>query len=175
MSLHRLLSVIIAVPNVAETAQYYADFGLASEGHGWFATADAGRQLRIEYAPTRRLVEMRVAADDADDAGDLTRAAAGLARLDVPAQAGEAELETAEPVTGMRVRIEVAPRLEQATGAGQHLQRAGPPRAAGRRVRRLIDHADRLSIGCRADERVTGGVQIRLICVGGVVTGLLPR
>jgi hypothetical protein len=70
MSLHRLLSVIIGVPNVAETAQYYADFGLASEGHGWFATADAGRQLRIEYAPTRRLVEMRVAADDADD---LTR------------------------------------------------------------------------------------------------------
>jgi len=112
MSLHGLLSVTIGVPNVAETAAYYADFGLAPEPHGWFASADAGRQLRIEYAPTRRLVEMRVAADDADD---LTRAAASLARLDVNAQAGDTVLETAEPVTGMRVRVEVASRLKQAT------------------------------------------------------------
>jgi catechol-2,3-dioxygenase len=61
---------------------------------------------------------MRVAADDTDD---LTRAAASLARLDVPAQAGEAGLETAEPVTGMRVRIEVAPRLGHAVlGSTDH-------------------------------------------------------
>jgi hypothetical protein len=32
-----------------------------------------------------------------------------------------------------------------------------------------------LSISCRADERVTGSVQIRLICAGGVAIGLLPR
>ena len=34
MSLHGLLSVTIGVPNVAETAAYYADFGLAAEGDG---------------------------------------------------------------------------------------------------------------------------------------------
>jgi catechol 2,3-dioxygenase-like lactoylglutathione lyase family enzyme len=110
MSLHGLLSVTIGVPNVAQTASYYAEFGLAPEADGWFRTLDAGRQLRIEYAPTRRLVEMRVAADDADD---LSRVAASLARLGLPAGLSEAGLETAEPVTGMRVRLEVAPRLEQ--------------------------------------------------------------
>jgi catechol 2,3-dioxygenase-like lactoylglutathione lyase family enzyme len=111
MSLHGLLSVTIGVPNVAETAAYYTDFGLAPQTDGWFATADGGRQLRIEYAPTRRLVEIRVGADHADD---LLRTAASLARLDVPAQVGEAGLETAEPVTGMRVRMEISPRLRQA-------------------------------------------------------------
>ncbi len=110
MSLHGLLSVTIGVPNVAETAAYYADFGLAPEEDNWFATADGGRQLRIEYAPSRRLVEMRIAADDADDLG---RVAASLARLGMPVEPGEAALQTTEPVTAMRVLVEVAPRLRQ--------------------------------------------------------------
>ena len=82
MSLHGLLSVTIGVPNAGDTGAYYADFGLTPEGDGWFSTADAGRQLRIVPAPTRRLVELRVGVDDPDDLG---RAAAGLARLGVPA------------------------------------------------------------------------------------------
>jgi catechol 2,3-dioxygenase-like lactoylglutathione lyase family enzyme len=110
MSLHGLRSITMGVPNVAQTAAYYADFGLAPGADNWFSTADAGRQLHIEYAPTRRLTELRVGADDADDLG---RAAAGLARLGVPAELSPTVLETAEPVTGMRVRLEVAPRLAQ--------------------------------------------------------------
>jgi catechol 2,3-dioxygenase-like lactoylglutathione lyase family enzyme len=110
MSLHGLLSVTIGVPNVAETAAYYADFGLAPEEGNWFSTADAGRQLSISYAPTRRLLELRVAADDADD---LARVASSLARLGLPAELTEAGLATAEPVTGARVQLEVAPRLQQ--------------------------------------------------------------
>jgi catechol 2,3-dioxygenase-like lactoylglutathione lyase family enzyme len=110
MSLHGLLSVTMGVPNVAQTAAYYAYFGLAPEDDHWFSTTDAGRQLHIEYAPTRRLAELRIAADDADD---LARAAASLARLGVPASLTEAGLATTEPVTGMRARLEVAPRLQQ--------------------------------------------------------------
>ena len=41
MSLHSLLSVTIGVPNVAETAAYYTDFGLTPGEDGWFSTADA--------------------------------------------------------------------------------------------------------------------------------------
>ena len=52
MSLHGLLSVTIGVPNVAETGAYYTDFGLEPSADGWFSTTDAGRQLRLEYAPT---------------------------------------------------------------------------------------------------------------------------
>src|SRR5580698_5717175 len=110
MSLHGLMSVTMGVPNVAQTAAYYADFGLEPGADNWFSTTDGGRQLHIEHAPTRRLLEMRVGADDADD---LARAAASLARLGLAAELGETVLETAEPVTGMRVRLEVLPRLTQ--------------------------------------------------------------
>jgi catechol 2,3-dioxygenase-like lactoylglutathione lyase family enzyme len=108
MSLHGLLSVTIGVPNVAQTAAYYADFGLAPEAGGWFSTRDAGRQLQILPAPTRRLLGLRVGVDDADD---LARTGASLGRLGVPAELRGTQLEATEPVTGVRVGLEVAPRL----------------------------------------------------------------
>ena len=77
MPLHRLLSVTMGVPNVAETARYYADFGLTPATDGWFSTTDGGRQLHITYAPSRRLVELRVGVDDQDA---LYRIAANLGR-----------------------------------------------------------------------------------------------
>jgi len=52
MALHRLTSITMGVPNVADTAAYYAEFGLSPDGDGWFTTRDAGRQLRIVHAPT---------------------------------------------------------------------------------------------------------------------------
>ena len=67
MSLHGLQSVTMGVPNVAQTAAYYRDFGLVPGPDNWFSTADGGRQLHIVHAPTRRLTELRVGADDADD------------------------------------------------------------------------------------------------------------
>src|ERR1700722_18113182 len=110
MSLHGLRSVRMGGRNVDETAAYYAEFGLAPEEDGWFSTLDVGRQLRIVHAPTRRLVEMRIGVDDPDD---LNRGPATLAPLTLPrARAGPAQ-EPAEPVTGTRVRLEIAPRLEQ--------------------------------------------------------------
>jgi len=111
MSLHGLLSVTIGVPDVDETAAYYAEFGLAPEAGGWFSTLDAGRQLRLVAAPTRRLIALRVGVDDADD---LARAAANLARLGVPADLREGSLEATEPVTGVRVGLDVARRVVQA-------------------------------------------------------------
>ena len=110
MSLHSLLSVTIGVPNVEETAAYYAEFGLTPGADGWFSTVDAGRQLRILPAPTRRLLALRVGADDADD---LARAAASLTRLGVPQDLPGTHLEATEPVTGVRVSLDVAPRTEQ--------------------------------------------------------------
>jgi catechol 2,3-dioxygenase-like lactoylglutathione lyase family enzyme len=110
MSLHGLLSVTIGVPNVDQTAAYYADFGLTPEAGGWFSTRDAGRQLQILSAPTRRLLGLRVGVDDDDD---LARAGASLGRLGVPAELRGTQREATEPVTGVRVGLEVAPRLRQ--------------------------------------------------------------
>ena len=110
MSLHSLLSVTIGVPNVEETAAYYAEFGLTPGTDGWLSTADAGRQLRIRPAPTRRLLALRVGADDADD---LARAAVNLTRLGVPQELRGTHLEATEPVTGARVSLDVVPRVGQ--------------------------------------------------------------
>lgn len=110
MALHQLSSVTIGVPNVAETAGYYADFGLTDLGDGTFATIDGGRQLRIVQAPTRRLVDLTVGADDADD---LDRVAAGLAGLGLAAVREGGALRAREPASGVLARVEVSPRLEQ--------------------------------------------------------------
>jgi catechol 2,3-dioxygenase-like lactoylglutathione lyase family enzyme len=110
MALHRLVSVAMGVPNVAETAAYYEEFGLALGDDGWFSTTDGGRQLRIIHAPTRRLLEMRVGVDDPDD---LARAAAGLGKIGARFTVGAASLEATEPVTAITVHLDIAPRVRQ--------------------------------------------------------------
>jgi catechol 2,3-dioxygenase-like lactoylglutathione lyase family enzyme len=107
VSLHGLRSVTIGVPNVEETSAYYAEFGLAPQPGGWFSTLDAGQQLRILAAPTRRLLGMVVGVDDADD---LARAGASLTRLGIGQDLRDGSLTAAEPVTGARVTLEIAPR-----------------------------------------------------------------
>lgn len=80
MPLHRPNSHIIGVPNVAETAAYYRDFGLICDDDGWLSTQDGGRQLKIAHALTCRLVEINIGVDDRDD---LDRIARQLAAFDV--------------------------------------------------------------------------------------------
>ena len=67
MSLHRLTSVTIGVPNVAETAAYYQAFGLTEVAPGRLATTDGGEQLILVESPRRRLVALGVGVDDPDD------------------------------------------------------------------------------------------------------------
>ena len=110
MGLHRLTSVTIGVPDVAETSAYYSEFGLSRQDDGWFATRDAGRQLKIIWAPSRRLVELRIGVDEPDD---LARVAASLARLGIPAERSEQTLSAFDPATGTRATLAVAPRLTQ--------------------------------------------------------------
>ena len=110
MALHRLTSITMGVPNVAQTAAYYTDFGLTGEADGWFATQDAGRQLRIVPAPTRRLVEVRIGVDTPDD---LAAAASRLKRLGVDAAIRDTALTAYDKATAVRAVLEIAPRLVQ--------------------------------------------------------------
>jgi len=111
MALHRLTSITMGVPNVAETIAYYTEFGLAPHEEGWFTTRDGGRQLRIVAAPTRRLVELHVGADDADDIG---RVADNLRRLGIDAARGARSVTAVEKATGVRATVEIADRITQA-------------------------------------------------------------
>jgi catechol 2,3-dioxygenase-like lactoylglutathione lyase family enzyme len=108
MALHGLGKVTVGVPNVAETIAYYTDFGLQHRGDGVFATRSGGEQLQIVQAPTRRLVELTVAADDPDDIPAITRR---LRAHDVPVEEAGGHLDTFEPVSRAKVRVAVRPRI----------------------------------------------------------------
>jgi catechol 2,3-dioxygenase-like lactoylglutathione lyase family enzyme len=123
MGLHRLTHLTIGVPDLAANSRYYAEFGLGPCGGARFSTADGGEQLRLVETPTRRLLEMRIGADDPDDLARIGAAAAGRGAWVQPGQA----LQTIEPVTGVRVVVEVAPRLVQPEVVGVSYN--GPGRA----------------------------------------------
>jgi catechol 2,3-dioxygenase-like lactoylglutathione lyase family enzyme len=111
MPLHRLNSLVIGVPNVAETAAYYRDFGLVRDAEDWFTTRDGGRQLKIVQAPTRRLIEINIGVDDRDD---LDRITSQLAALDLRVKREDTAIVTEEPVAGFRAVVRIADRIEQA-------------------------------------------------------------
>ena len=117
MGLHRLTEVTIGVPNVEETARYYTEFGLspASGGPGLaehrFRSVDGGPQLRLVHRPARQLISLGVGAENVDD---IDRISASLRRLGIAAQRDADGLHAADPATGLRVVVSVAPRIEQA-------------------------------------------------------------
>ena len=115
MSLHRLTSITVGVPDVEEAAAYYADFGLrrtgpSPDGGVRFATRDGGEQLAIVPASRRRLVHLGVGAHDADD---LARVQAALARLDVAGQVSGDSLSAVDPGSGLEVTVAVAPEVTE--------------------------------------------------------------
>jgi catechol 2,3-dioxygenase-like lactoylglutathione lyase family enzyme len=115
MPLHRLTHVTIGVPDLAANAEYYADFGLATaQAHGdgvGYCTTDGGEQLRLVHSPRRRLIELRIGADDPDD---LDRIAASLARLGVDADRRGSVVVARDPGTEVTIVVEVSDRLRQA-------------------------------------------------------------
>ncbi len=110
MTLHRLASVTIGVPNVADTSAYYTEFGLTAGADGWLSTTDGGRQLRIVDSPSRRLVALTVGADDPDD---IDRIARNLDGLGIPFQRNTTTITAFEAATGIEATVEVQPRITQ--------------------------------------------------------------
>ena len=110
MPLHRLRSITIGVPSVDPVRAFYRDFGLAETRPGHFETSDGGEQLRIEAAPRRALLELTVGVDDADDLG---RAAAALAKLGIEASRDARTLRSVEPISGVRAELRIEPRIAQ--------------------------------------------------------------
>lgn len=131
MALHRLAAVTIAVPNLAETASYYTDFGLSPDEDGWFNTLDGGRQLRLVHAPTRRLIELELAADDEDDIG---RIANNLSRMGIHADHSPHRISAVEATTGVRATVSVSKRLEQPRIPATAYNGPGRPERQGQRA-----------------------------------------
>jgi catechol 2,3-dioxygenase-like lactoylglutathione lyase family enzyme len=125
MSLHRLSHIEVGVPAgvLDATRGFYREFGLAEIAPGRFATSDGGEQLALRAAPRRALLGLIVGVDDADDLG---RTAASLAKLGFAAERDGETLRTREPATGVRVTLAIEPRLVQKSEA--QLATNGPGR-----------------------------------------------
>jgi catechol 2,3-dioxygenase-like lactoylglutathione lyase family enzyme len=115
MALHRLNQITIGVPDVDATAQYYTEFGLTrapenSSATACFATADGGEQLRLVQSEQRRLLELRIGADDRDD---VDRVAAALARLEFASTPADNGIRARDPGTQVSVVVEITERITQ--------------------------------------------------------------
>jgi catechol 2,3-dioxygenase-like lactoylglutathione lyase family enzyme len=110
MSLHRLTSIVIGVPDVEITAAYYRDFGLTELGANRFATADGGEQLRIASAPQRRLLQLGIGVHNTDD---LDRIGSQLSKLGVSSIRSEASLSVLDPNSSLTVVVEIADEVKQ--------------------------------------------------------------
>ena len=139
MSLHRLTTATLGVPDPAAAAEFYAEFGLTPTAEGSFATRDGGEQLRVVESPKRRLVELGLGVESQDDLGEL---AAALAAIEVGSEIDGDTLRTTEAATDTSVVISVAPRIDgdSAGGARRTTSRAAPsasvrgPRASSARA-----------------------------------------
>lgn len=137
MALHRLSHIEIGLPAATIDASrgFYRELGLTETVARRFATRDGGEQLAIVEAPRRGLAALTVGVDDADDLG---RAAAALAKLGAEATREGATLRTRDPVTGIRVTLAIEPRLVQKADA--QLAMNGPGRTARRNARSPAVH-----------------------------------
>jgi catechol 2,3-dioxygenase-like lactoylglutathione lyase family enzyme len=109
MALHRLTSISIGVPNVAETATYYEEFGLIRLDDNRFATVDGGEQLRLVPSPRRRLVELGIGVGDPDD---LDSIAARLAAVGVAVTQSSGAVSAIDAGTAVRVVVSVADPID---------------------------------------------------------------
>ena len=116
MALHRLNQITIGVPNVDATGKYYTQFGLTASGPVTgsetlrFTTTDGGEQLRLAHCDQRRLIELRIGADDPDD---IDRIATALARLDIVSARLDTGIRAIDPGTQVSVVVEIAERITQ--------------------------------------------------------------
>jgi catechol 2,3-dioxygenase-like lactoylglutathione lyase family enzyme len=110
MSLHRLTSITIGVPDVEATVAYYRDFGLADLGANRFGTVDGGEQLRVAHSPQRRLLQLGVGVQHAED---LDRIGSQLDKLGVGYVRSEAALSVDDPNSSLTVVMEIADEVKQ--------------------------------------------------------------
>lgn len=109
MGLHRLLDMRIGVPDTAALAGFYGELGLGDDGHGGFGGTDGGTQVSIEEYAFRRLLEVRVAADDDET---IVATAARLRDLGLSPSADDTSLTVVDPATEVTFRVEVADRWQ---------------------------------------------------------------
>jgi catechol 2,3-dioxygenase-like lactoylglutathione lyase family enzyme len=114
VTLHGLIQIVVGVPNVDETADYYEEFGLTPAGLAGrartLATVDGGEQLVLTGRTRRRLLELHIGADDRDD---IDRIVSNLSGMGIPAQRTDDSVTAHDAGTDVTVTVAVASRVVQ--------------------------------------------------------------
>ncbi len=129
MALHSLQRISIGVPDVAATTPFYEAFGLAHTAPASFATTDGGEQLRLVDAPWRRIEQIVVAVDDADDLGRIRTALEHGGHQPVVT---DTSLQVREPHVGADVVVEIGDRQLATTSLPTPVNRPGAPARVNR-------------------------------------------
>jgi catechol 2,3-dioxygenase-like lactoylglutathione lyase family enzyme len=109
MGLHRVNYLVRDVPDVEATAAFYREFGLKETAPGVFASRVGGDQLFLRPADGRaRVHAIGVGVDARSDLDDVEQRLSGLG---FPSTRERGLLVAVEPVTGVRLELEVTPRL----------------------------------------------------------------
>ncbi len=119
MALHRMTGITVGVPDVAETAAYYEDFGLerlvnATEDRVRFSTRDGGEQLSLVHTPQRRLLMVGVGAESTDDLDRIERT---LQRLQIDYSRQPEFLSVKDPNSQLEVEVTPAAPVDQEPAA----------------------------------------------------------
>ncbi len=127
MALHSFLGMEIGATEPDVLHDFYQEIGLARTDGLW-GTADVPRQIRVEEAPWRQLLTMRVGCESEADLSEIARRLEGLG---VASRIADGTLRCNDPVNDHEVAVEVSDpvRLSQV-----------PPRARngpGARTREL--------------------------------------
>jgi hypothetical protein len=131
MTLHRLKSITIGVPDVGAVSNYYTEFGLSTSDGVNFSTVDGGEQLMIQETPTRRPVGAVVLVDSRDD---LLRSNEALINAGHHPELDGDTLTVREPLTNILVTLEVGARLLQVPSQAEVMNRPGNAHRAGERA-----------------------------------------
>lgn len=105
MTVHRIVSVTVGVPDVAATVAFYEEFGLTQSAPGVLASRDGGDQLRLVPAARRRLLTLGLGVEDPED---LDRIATDVAALGLAVSRGPDGVRVVDPGTGVEVVASVA-------------------------------------------------------------------
>ena len=147
MGLHRLLGMRIGVPDPAGLAAFYGELGLTADGHGGFGGTEVASQVHVEEYPFRRLLEVRVGADDGRA---LDAVAERLDALGHTSRRVDGHLEAVEPHSLVTFSVHVtealprptveAPAPENRPGAVVRHNLRAPGAIAGPRPPRRLGH-----------------------------------
>jgi catechol 2,3-dioxygenase-like lactoylglutathione lyase family enzyme len=110
MTLHRLVSMRVGVPDAQGLSGFYDELGLTRHGVDRFAGSDGGAVVKVEEYPFRRLLEVTVGADDESHIAAATRR---LTDAGLSPRVDDGVLSVVDPASQVTLRIEVAVPFSQ--------------------------------------------------------------